>query len=175
MYINKTPQNEQLTAVAKFISTKLNKYEALIGIIFLIGLILKIKTDWNVGILIVLSLNTLAALYFLSAFSVYDDENAGAIEIFIHKLVSYSTSIATIGIMFSIQHWPGSSKLIVVGCITLIVLLPIILNIKSKKPDLIIFNQRLLLRIVLIAALGLLLNFAPKDALIKAGLDKKTI
>lgn len=35
------------------------------------------------------------------------------------------------------------------------------------------FNRRLLIRIAVIVAFGLFINFAPKDILIKAGIDKK--
>lgn len=172
--MNKTYQNEQLSKIGNLISSKLNMYEAILFIIFLAGLFLKIATDWNVSILIILSLNTLAVLYFFSAFSVSDDKNDGRIEIFIKKLVSISSSIAIMGILFRLQHWQGYFNMIIVGCATLIILLPIILTIKSKKTDLLMFNHRLLIRIAVIVAFGLFINFAPKDILIKAGIDKKT-
>ena len=172
--MRKTPQNEQLSKIGNLISSKLNKFEFLFFIIFLIGIFLKLATDLNANILIILSLNALAVLYFFSAFSVSDDKNAGRIELLINKLLSLSLSITTMGILFRLQHWPGFSNMIIIGCVTLIILLPIILIIESKKADLVIFNHRRLLRVAVIIAFGLIINFAPKDILIKAGIDKKT-
>jgi hypothetical protein len=171
--MNKTTQNEQLTKIGNLVSSQLLKYEVIIVLVFLTGLVLRLTTDLKVSALIILSLNTLATLYFFSAFSVPKDENANGLEIFINKLASFSSSVAIIGILFRLQHWPGYNNMIILGCITLIILIPVILIIKSKKPDLTIFNQRLIIRLALVAVLGLFINFAPKDTLIKAGLDKK--
>ena len=172
--MRKTPQNEQLSKIGNLISSKLNKFEAVFFIIFLIGIFLKLATDLNANILIILSLNALAVLYFFSAFSVSDDKNAGRIELLINKLLSLSLSITTMGILFRVQQWPGFSNMIIIGSVTLIILLPIILIIESKKADLVIFNLRRLIRVAVIVGFGLFINFAPKDILIKAGIDKKT-
>jgi len=166
-------QNEQLIKIGNWISPRLDKYEFIIVIVFLTALLFKMSTDLEISILIVLSLMSLSILYFFNAFSCSNDEKAGGVERFIVKLVSLSGSIVSIGILFRLEHWPGYNAMLISGCATLVILFPIIIIIKSKKPELSIFNQRLLIRIILIASLGLFINFAPKDTLIKIGLDKK--
>lgn len=173
MNMYQTNKDEQLIKIGNWISLRLNKYESIITLIFAVLLILKMNTNLALGIFITLSLNSLAILYFFNAFSTPENENAGGIERFVNKLVSFSSSVAIIGILFKIEHWPGHDIMIMLGCTTLLILLPVISIIKSKKPEVKIFNGRLVVRIVLISALGFFLNVAPKETLEKVGLYKK--
>src|ERR1039457_5350940 len=126
-------QNEQLSKIGNWVLSRLDKYESMIVLVFLVGFVLKVMTDLKVGILIVISLTTLAILYFLKGFSATGDENAGGLEIFVDKLVSFGGSVATIGILFRIEYWPGYHMMILSGCMTLAISLPIILVLKSKN------------------------------------------
>ncbi|MBN1188067.1 MAG: hypothetical protein JXB49_37680 [Bacteroidales bacterium] len=166
-------QNEILVKIGNWISPRLDKYESIIALIFAVVVILKLNTDLKVGILLVLTLSTLSTLYFFNAYSFPDNDNAGGLERFVFKLSLLSGSVASVGILFCLQHWVGYDIMLSCGCITLAILLPVVLIIKSKKPDLMIFNNRLVIRIVVIAAIGLFLNFAPGNILINIGLNER--
>jgi hypothetical protein len=141
--------------------------------LFILVLILKITIAFKASLLIVLLLTTLAALYFFRAFALLSEDYIDGFAVFIDKLVSFSLSVSTIGIMFRLLNWPSYKNMIIMGCITLIITFGIILYLKKKKPEISLFNQRYILRIILVCILGLVLNFTPKDKLIDIGLIKE--
>jgi len=159
-------QNEQATKIGNWIAPRLDKFEIILFLVFIISLILKISTDLPVALLLIASLMTLSTLYFFAAFASINDEYAGGMESFLHKLASWSCSIILVGALFRIQMWPSSKLFLQIGCITLIIVLPIILYTKSKKAELKFFNVRYILRLVLILGLGLFLTFASSDILV---------
>lgn len=166
-------RNELVIKIGNWISPRLNNYEAIIILFLLIGFVLRVFSLLQSSVLIAVPIMTLATLYTFDTFSISIDENAGGIEQFIYKLCSISSSVGIIGILFLLERWPGNDVFIMTGCLTLIILIPIILVIKSKKGNLIIFSQRLLLRIFLIGAIGLILNFTATEKLIKYKLIKE--
>ncbi len=175
------PQNEQATRIGNWIAPRLEKFEIILFVVFIISIMLRTSTDLPVVLLLVVSLMTLSTLYFFAAFASINDEYAGGMEIFLHKLASWSCSIVLVGALFRIQMWPGSKLLLQIGCINLIIALPIILYTNSKKTELQFFNVRYILRLVLILGLGLFLTFASNDVLLKykiisiaAGIKLKT-
>jgi hypothetical protein len=56
------------------------------------------------------------------------------------------------------------------GCLALILTFAAILYLKSTKPEVRIFNQRLLIRISIIALFGLILLLSSNETLLDAGL-----
>lgn len=165
-------QNEQAVKIGNWIATRLEKFEAILFLIFIVAFLLKTSTVLPVGILIVLTLMTLATVYFFSAFSLINDEYAGSIESFLHKLASWSCSIAIIGILFTLESWNSSKLFLQIGCFTLIIVIPAILYINSKKAEMKFFNSRYILRLVLICCVGLFLAFTSPDLLIKTKIIK---
>jgi hypothetical protein len=161
-------QNEQLLKVGNWVSARLNKFEIILASIFFLAIALKLVTDLNSSIIMVITLMTLANLYFLNAFS--DFESTGALEVFFHKLVSIASSVSVIGILFRLQHWPGYDFMLAAGCLALILTFAAILYLKSTKPEVRIFNQRLLIRISIIALFGLILLLSSNETLLDAGL-----
>jgi hypothetical protein len=159
-------KNELLTKVGNPISTRINSIEIILALIFLISFNLKLIIDLNVSILDIFPLQILAIFYFFTAFSVPSDENAGPMELFLYKLAYVSLTVTTLGILFSLKSFPGNMNMILVGCISLVILFPTILFLKSKNPNLTIFSQRLLIRIALIAAFGLFMGFAYQNLLL---------
>src|SRR5512138_2179599 len=165
-------QNEQAAKIGNWIATRLEKFEAILFLIFIVAFMLKASTDLTVEIIIVLTLMTLATIYFFSAFAMINDEYAGSIESFLHKLASWSCSIAIIGILFTLESWNSAKLFLQIGCFTLIFVIPAIPYINSKKPELKFFNSRYILRLVVICCVGLFLAFASHDLLIKTKIIK---
>jgi hypothetical protein len=167
-------QNEVSTQFGNWVAKKLDNYELILVVILAIVLILKILTTIQVGVFIILILGTLSTLYFFNGFAVYtENENIGGLEYFIVKLASWGCSIATIGILFRLLSWPNNEIMLIIGSLTLIFSLIGVLVIKNKKPDLKLFSFRWIIRLLLIAILGLILRFSSTEDLIKTGLISK--
>jgi hypothetical protein len=164
--MQQSKKNELLMKTGNWLAPKIEKYEMILAFLFLIVLLIRITGNFPVGVFMVLILSILATLYLLKAYSVSDDSNAGGIERFIDKLASLSLSVSMIGILFRLQHYPGSDQMLLMGSTILVVAFFAILFLQSKKPDLKIFTQRMKLRIFIVAALGLILYFAPAGDLI---------
>ncbi len=159
-------QNEQATKIGNWIAPRLEKFEIILFLVFIISLMLRISTDLPVALLLIVSLMTLSTLYFFAAFARINDEYAGGMESFLHKLASWSCSIILIGALFRVQMWPNSKLFLQIGCVTLIIVLSIILYTNSRKPELKFFNVRYILRLVLILGLGIFFTFVSSDILV---------
>lgn len=154
--------------MGNWVATRLDKYEVVIFIILIFALIVKTTTDIPVNIFIVLSLMTMAIMYFFSAFANINFEHAGGLDIFFYKLTSWGCSIGIIGILFKLQNWANYQMMILIGCIVLVIILPVILYRKSKNEELKLFNSRYVLRVVLICIIAFLLSVAPNDVLVRS-------
>lgn len=159
-------QNEQIIKIGNWVAARLNRFETILTFVFLLTMGLKMATKLDVNVLLILTLITLANLYFFNAFSVY--ENAGGMEIFLNKIVSICCSVSIIGILFRIQHWSGYEIMLPISCTTLIVSLAIMLYLKSKNKGSKIINQRMIIRIVTIAAVGFIMLLMSNEPLKEA-------
>lgn len=159
-------QNEQIIKVGNWVAARLNKFESILTFVFLLVMGLHIGTKLNVNVFLVLTLLTLANLYFLNAFSVH--EYASGIEIFLNKIIAICCSASVIGILFRILHWAGYEIMLPISCIALILSLAGILYLKSKKRDGKIFDLRMIIRIVTIVAVGLIMLLMSNEPLKEA-------
>jgi hypothetical protein len=159
--------------IGNYIVQRLDKYELILAVIFLLAMILKIVFHANVSVIIMLDLTALSIAYFFSAFAVIDETRVGAIESFVVKLAFWSCSVVLMGILFTLNHWTGSATAIRVGGFSLLISLVVMLFSNYKKPDLKFFSFRWLLRVAVILILGLSLHYASPNAFAKVGLIKK--
>jgi hypothetical protein len=141
--------------------------------VLIIALVIKRLTNFPAGIFVNISLLALSTLYFFSAFASFKDEQAGGIEIFVNKLLSWSCSVGITAILFRLESFKGYKPLAAIGCGILLILLPVILYIKSKKRDLKLFNSRYLIRMSVICFLGFFLAFTSRDVLVNLGILEK--
>lgn len=168
--MTKTKQNETAIKIGNWIAPRLDKSELILSALIIAGLAMKPIFGLQLNIAIILLFSISSVMYFFNSFSDPDSNMEDKVDLFIKYLTYWSLSIGLLGILFRLQSWPGSDRMIIVGCSTLIVLFPVILIRNSKKPDSTPVPIRLLLRILLIGSLGLLLNFADKDYLTDIGL-----
>jgi hypothetical protein len=173
--MNQLEQQDNKAKIGNWVAPRLNKFESILALLFILELILRATTNIPVVTIMVLTLITLAVLYFFNSFAISDDENVNSFEIFLNKLSAFSCSTATIGIMYRLLNWPGYSIMLMTGCFTLIFIFFILLYLKATKPASNIFPKRYIIRIFLIAIIGLFLYFAQVDFLIKAKVIKKPI
>jgi len=163
-------QNEAITKISLWISQRLDKYEIILALVFLVSLFLRISGFLFSGTLMTLVLSTLAVFYFYNSFAPLKDEKAGGLEVFINKLVYFALNIGVIGVLFRLENWSGYDVMLKLGCVSLAICLAFVLFINSKEAELKIFSFRVILRIVVILAFGVLIYFTPKESLIKVRL-----
>jgi predicted membrane channel-forming protein YqfA (hemolysin III family) len=120
-----------------------------------------------------LVLSTLAVFNFYNSFAPLKDEKAGGLGIFINKIVYFALSVGVIGVLFRLENWSGYDVMLMLGCISLAIGLAFVLFINSKESELKIFSSRVILRILVILAVGVLLYFTPRENLIKLRLIKE--
>ncbi|SDC99016.1 hypothetical protein [Williamwhitmania taraxaci] len=166
-------QQEQIEKLGNWVAPRLNKLEIILAAAFTIGLLMKVTATPKSSLVILLSLSILPILYFLNAFAVPENKETSSMEVFIGKLIHIAAAIACIGILFTLQNWKGSNISLKLGSITLIISFLATLILKSWKPELRTFNQRLLLRALVIGVVGLSLHLTPKEKLIDLGVIKK--
>jgi peptidoglycan/LPS O-acetylase OafA/YrhL len=152
--------------LGNWLTKNLRKAEIIILIVIALGLILKMLELNFGGVLIIISISTLAVFYFWSAYEVF--ENAKPFERFLSKLLSFGWSISIIGIQFLVQGWPGFEPMLTIGPVPLLVALIVILILKEKNIiENSIFDKSKLIRTFVIASLAISLHFCPKGMLIK--------
>jgi hypothetical protein len=150
----------------------LNRIEKIAAVIAAAAFIFKLSHYPLSGMLLVLSLSTLAIIYFFSAnnkfkssvFIKEEDENKFEVkDIFSLRLTGYGLSILLIGILFTLQFWPRSRFLLIMGLGSiLIAFISIQSGIKIKFPEL---YKSILQRIIIFGAIGIVLFTTPKEKL----------
>ncbi|HOT89048.1 MAG TPA: hypothetical protein PKZ43_08500 [Bacteroidales bacterium] len=153
-------KNEKLAKLAKKLDSKLSSIEAILVLTSLIGLFLRSSNIPLGTFILLISLSTLAIMYYIISYRLSADKEISPMKNFLDKLCLWGLSISIIGILFRLQNYPGFQSMISIGCSTLILFL-IFSFIKKQETD-----SRLILRTIIIAAIGLSLYFTPKEKLI---------
>jgi hypothetical protein len=124
----------------------MKKIELIVGLIAILGIVLKLLHIPGSGVLTVLTLSTLSMFYYVFSFALfngirlrdifkkasYKDTNAkriiGAIGL------GFALSAITIGGLFKLQFWPGATVQLMAGLVTtgLILLIAAIFYFRSK-------------------------------------------
>lgn len=128
--------NEIAVKIANKIKPYQIKIELFLLVIFLIGLSL-IKLNYEVSkILITVSLSTFSMVYFITAFRDEIEIKTQFIR-FLNKLINWSYSVATVGILFVIQRWPGGLDMLIVGIFSIVLstIGLIIMKLKHQKNE----------------------------------------
>jgi hypothetical protein len=147
-----TSENSMQAKIANKLSERLPKLEMIFALTSFIGLILRILNISYGGIILVISLSSLAIIYFLLAYKSSSSDSSGLYK-FIYKLIYWAISISVLGILFRLQHYPNSNNMLIIGCVT--VLFALIISI-LKKLDL---GRSIIIRSIIIIIIGLSLNF----------------
>jgi len=145
--------------IGNWICPRVDFLELILILIFAVAFLLKTQFDMPVDFLIVLSLSALGLTYFFLSFKLPESDNPEAILIFANTLSGYSLSVSVIGILFKLMNFPGFDIMLLVGSITLILILPTIIYMKSKKKEWNFFNNRYLIRLFVFGASGIILWF----------------
>ncbi|MCF8256684.1 MAG: hypothetical protein K9J06_03975 [Flavobacteriales bacterium] len=158
-----TTQNNQSVRLGNWLAQHVDKLEAILAVVTTLVLVLHAATDWPVGTITTVCLSSLSVIYFFTAYAVDQDDSVGPMDLFIAKLSSFGASVAVIGILFSLQNWPGATIQLMVGCGTLAAALPFVLIARSNNRGLKLFNSRTILRIIVIVAIGAMTFFSSDE------------
>lgn len=148
--------NENLQNIATKIRPILIKLEFSIFMLMIAGYLLSNSGYGN--ILLIFSLGTLSILYYLIAFGIGVSNNEFAT--FLNKLTYMSLSIGIIGALFTINHYPFASVMMLIGLLSTILsfLGLIIIKIRNKKTNIYI-NSDIIRTFVFAILFALLMNF----------------
>jgi len=145
----------------------MNRFEKILGIIFLIALIFKIANLPGGSILATISLMSLGFIYFFGGFAFFNKieiENIfcaksykGISALRMMGSIGFGLGLSQVcmGILFQLQHWQGKDIVLPVGLITVFVLSIIALVKFSRSKT--TFYKAVLLRAAVIGGLGLFL------------------
>ncbi|WP_167619840.1 hypothetical protein [Maribellus sediminis] len=158
-------QNEHFEKIAGWIIPKIDRYELVLTLLLLVTFVLRILSDIQVGVFITMILSTLALLYFLMAY--LKPEKALRMELFLFKIGYWSLSVTIIGILFRIERWQYSDLFLIIGSTTAILVVLMVSLILVKKSELFLFNRKMKMRMVIIAALGLMFYITPTSELVR--------
>ena len=155
----------------------MKKAEKIFGVLAVIGLVMKFTLIPGHGLILVVSLCFLSMLYFFLGFALFNDiplkrifkrESYQAISP--ARLIGtiglgFSFSEITFGMLFKIQHYPGSATQLVGGLFfTIIILIVALIRFGKNKSD---FYKNIFTRILIVGGFGLITLLTPTDWLMR--------
>ncbi|MCG3167394.1 MAG: hypothetical protein POELPBGB_03184 [Bacteroidia bacterium] len=137
-------QQEKINKLSKY----LDKAELLLAAIITVALVFKIQHWPGAGILLSISLTTLSVMYFFNAFVQDKNSKLQRPDVFFTKLIYWGLSVGAQGLLFVIQHWPNGNFMLTICCISSVAGALYILKVRRERQDMVVFSDRLLLRVV---------------------------
>jgi hypothetical protein len=125
--MNTTNHNQLPPLLAKFVESNFLKVELVFAVLFLIGLVMKSYETANSGLVLMISIGTLGILYFLGAFIPPSENESSLFRIIGFKVLHISWTVATVGLLFLIQNYPGAMTQTSIGAITMLTALVLII------------------------------------------------
>lgn len=149
--------------------------EKLLPLLAILALIMKTFHLPGASVLLIVSLNALAVLYYMgfllfneiefkSIFKKESYEHISKKRLFGSIIVGILLSIILVGILFKLQFYPGAKVMLQDGLTGLAIatIVALIYYYKNKST----FYKRVLKRIAIIGIFGLVLNFTPSTSLV---------
>ena len=153
------------------------KFEKILGLIVIVALTLKFFLIPGGGILLTFSLMSLACIFYLFGFAFFNQielsrifqknsyQGISGLRIWGAIGTGIGLSQICIGILFTLQHWPGANITLITGLIvTLIVFVIALIRFFKSKNN---YYKFIFKRIVIIGGFGLLLILLPELTIVK--------
>jgi hypothetical protein len=153
--------------IKNWMNSKFNLLESIFAVTFLLAITLKSSGVHNMAIVILVAINFLTLLYIFNSSLMSRDENVNGTIIFINKIVFYGLAISLVGILFTLFGWPNADQFLLMGLISNGIFMIVVLFKMSNKSDFSMFNERYLIRMLLILSVVISLKFVPKSQLVK--------
>jgi len=145
------------------------KTEKIIAVAILVGLIFRFTHIPGSGILLVLSLTSLASIYLVGAFYFFCDKQLKKQSIALSIVSGILLCTIPIGILFKIQYWPGGGFInLIIGTTSAVVICIISFIKKSRSFDnLKGYYRNIFRRTLTLFLFGALFLFTPTATIIK--------
>ena len=169
-------QNEQITKIGNWIAERVNKYEKILALTALAGVLLKVSKIGAGNFLLVVSLLALVVMYFGSAFALTEAEKdqPKPFIVFARKLVFWGLSVLVNGILFKLENYPGAMIILQQGFAIMIFILIIGFYERFKKTELTLMSRRVWIRFGVLSVICILLFFTPKETMKRYNLISET-
>jgi hypothetical protein len=152
-------QSEILTKLGNRFKILLDKFEMYVVIIIMLGIaLLALNIEYG-SLILIISFSTLTVFYYFGSFAISDDKNASKYEKFVDKFSGMSNSVAVMGIFFKLLNWPMYTEMLIIGSLSLLLAVPTLIIIKTRKPELTPFDKRMMIRASIILLISGLLYF----------------
>ena len=171
--LNRDP--EYLLRIGNFINSIINRLEFYVALFVVLTLVLQQVLNLDLSIVSTGFLLLLAVAYFFSAFKTLPEKEDSGINRFILKLLGFGSSIAVMGILFTISGWPGYEISLNSAGMMMIICIAAILFVKLLRKDSKVISKRIIIRICVFSVLVAFLFFTPKSTLIDLGIMKEVI
>ncbi len=149
----------------------MKKIELILGVIAIIGIVLKLFHIPGGAALTILSLLTLSVFYYVFSFALFNGirlrdifkkeayKETNIWRIIGAIVIGWDLSIVIIGGLFKLQSWPGGNLELLIGLVIAIIILIIamIFYLKNKAE----YYKRIAIRIAIYGGLGLVLLLMP--------------
>jgi hypothetical protein len=134
------------------------KIEMVLGVVVLMGLIMRYYHVSYSGVTLSISLILLSILYFFLAFAKYETDakpKENVLELLTY-ILGWGKSVAIMGILFNLTKWTGAAVMLQVGCISLgiVILVSLIFNIYGNKSEIFKLSEIIRSFIILLATLS---------------------
>lgn len=139
-----------------------------LAIAFLVGLLFKYLHWPGGGLILVISLSTIAMLYCPGAFYFFSDKAIKKQNLALSIISGFFLATIPIGVLFKLQYWPGAQVNLLVGTVAAPIILGVTLFLKSKAADdLKTYYKNMTIRTVILTTLTVLLYMTPTSTLLK--------
>jgi hypothetical protein len=121
-----------------------------------LGMLLKLAHLPPASLLLILSLSTLAVLYYLPLTSVLviPEVVQELLEVFVVKLGRSALAMTLVGTLFTLQRWPGSHLFMLAGVTLCLISIGLLLRLGQRYPDLKENYQRPMAHLALVLAVA---------------------
>jgi hypothetical protein len=142
------------------------KTEKVVGAFVVVGLLFRLLL-WKGGdALLVVSLSASSTLYFYFSFYFFSGKTLKDQNLAFSIIGGVFLSVVPVGILFKLMYWQGSTLLLQISILAMIVLLPIAWVLKTKNEQLAEYYRRMVLRLSLLSGIALIVYFTPMSTLL---------
>lgn len=143
------------------------RVEKVLAIAVLVGIFLKFMRWPGSGIVLIISLSTLAMLYCPGSFYFFSDKKIKRSNLPLSVISGFFLSIIPIAILFKLQFWPGAMFYLTVGTISALAIFGVVLFLRfTAGDDLKTYYKNMTIRTGALLAVSALVYFTSNATLL---------
>ena len=161
---------EFITSLSRWVQGKINTIEIVAVVIIIIVLALNAFLQQSILSILPIILLPLGCCYFLLAYSPEFTGDRDRVNEFLYKISNYASSVFSIGFLFKIMHWPGTSLALMSAGIILLITFIALLFVRKRESFHRYFDNQMIMRIAIAGVFALLLWLLPAEELSGLGI-----